>query len=57
MKRPTQKDLETFCRDRYYSDLNCKELWEPFKDYDKKQIEEWIKDDIYNLERFINKYL
>jgi len=51
MRNITNKEIRDFVRANYYSDRNT--LWEPFEDYPKDQIAEWIQGDIYALHDFI----
>ena len=48
--------IYAFCRGHYYIDEKIDDLWEPFENYKKEEIDKFIADDVSALKGFLKHY-
>lgn len=51
----TKREIKRFCQGQFYSDDKNTVPWQPFEDYSKEQVKEFVDELAYALDRFINK--
>lgn len=49
----TDEELREFCKGQYYSDIQENLLWEPFENWEQKDIDKQIDCDVKSLKEFM----
>ena len=47
----SEQEIRDYCKGHYYCDGD--DLWEPFEDYSRSQIESFIRQDVESLKAFM----